>query len=113
MANKMIVAIVSDQDRAPVSDALVREGFRATRLSSSGSFLRAGNSTLILGVKEPDVPKVLGILEEKCKSRQERVPDLWQAELGVGPEPQPHGPLSVTVGGATVFVLDVEQFKKL
>ena len=73
--------------------------------------LRAGNSTFIWGVKESDFPKVLGILEKQCKSRQERVPELWLAEAGM--EPKSPGPLSVTVGGATVFVLDVEQFVKL
>jgi len=110
MAHKLILAIVNDDDRVRLTEALLREGFRATKLSSTGSFLRAGNSTLILGVKDIDVPKVMGILEEQCKSRQELVSELWLAELGL--EPDYHQPLSVNVGGATVFVIDVEQFKK-
>lgn len=111
MTNKMIVAIVNDDDRTRLTKALVREGYSATRLSSTGSFLRAGNTTLLLGVKEQDVQKVMDILEEQCKSRHEVVPELWLAESGL--EPNYPGALSVTVGGATAFVLDVEQFKKL
>jgi len=107
----MIVAIINNDDRAQLTKTLVREGFSATRLSSSGGFLRAGNSTLIMGVRELDVPKVLGIIEEQCSSRQEHVPELWLAEADM--EPQYPCMLSVSVGGATVFVLDVEQFKKL
>jgi len=111
MAYKMIVAIINNEDRNRLTEALVKGGFSATRLASTGSFLRSGNTTLILGVKDQDVPKVMDILEEQCKSRQELVPELWLAESGL--EPQYPAPLSVSVGGATVFVLDVEQFKKL
>lgn len=114
MAYKMVIAVVNNDDRSQLTKALVKEGFSATRLSSTGSFLRAGNSTFMLGVKEKDVPKVMDILEEHCKSRQEPVPDLWLAEFGTEPNyPEYSGSLSVNVGGATVFVIDVEQFRKL
>lgn len=111
MAYKIILAIINNDDKKQLSDALVREGLCATRLSSTGGFLRAGNTTLILGVKESQVSKVLSIFEEQCKSRQEYFPELWLAEYGM--EPDYPGPLCVNVGGATVFVIDVEQFKKL
>jgi len=111
MAQKMIVAIINNSDRTQLTAALVREGFSATRLASTGSFLRAGNTTFLLGVKETDVPKVMAIFEEHCSSWQEPVSPLWLAEAGI--EPVYPGPLSVTVGGATIFVLDVEQFRKL
>ncbi len=111
MAYKMIVAIINNDDRTRLTKALVQGGFSATRLSSTGSFLHAGNTTLLLGVKAQEVQRVMDILEEQCKSRNEVVPELWLAESGL--EPNYPGSLSVNVGGATVFVLDVEQFKKL
>lgn len=111
MAQKMIIAVINNSDRAQLTAALVHEGFTATRLASTGSFLRAGNTTFLLGVKEADVSKVMAIFEEHCSSRQEPVSPLWLAEAGI--EPVFPGPLSVTVGGATVFVIDVDQFRKL
>lgn len=111
MAYKMIVAVISDEDRGQLTDALVARGFSATRLSSTGSFLRKGNTTLLLGVEEQNLPKVLSIIKEQCQSRQQLVPELWLAESGV--EPNFPNRLSVNVGGATVFVIDVDQFLKM
>lgn len=111
MAYKMIVAVINNADRAQLTAALVKDGFTATRLASTGSFLRTGNSTFLLGVNEADVPKVMAIFGAHCSSRQEPVSQLWLAEAGI--EPVYPDSLSVTVGGATVFVLDVDQFKKL
>lgn len=111
MASKMVVAIINDEDRAGLSDALVREGFSATRLSSTGSFLRKGNTTLLLGLEGEDVPKVLDIFREHCQSRQQLVPQLWLAETGM--DPGFTSTLTVNVGGATIFVVDVDQFLKI
>lgn len=111
MASKMVIAIINDEDRGPLSDALVQAGFSATRLSSTGSFLRKGNTTLLLGLAEEDVPQVLSIFKEQCQSRQQLVPQLWLAETGM--EPSYTGTVSVNVGGATVFVVDLEQFIKM
>lgn len=111
MANKMVVAIINDEDWAQLSRALVQDGFSATRLSSTGSFLRRGNTTLLLGLEEEEVPKVLDILKEQCKSRQQLVPQIWLAEAGM--EPFLPSTLSVNVGGATVFVISLEQFLKV
>lgn len=111
MAYKMVVAIINDEDWAQLNRALVREGFSATRLSSTGSFLRRGNTTLLLGLEEKDVTKVLDIFSEQCKSRQQLVPQIWLAEAGM--EPFLPSTLSVNVGGATVFVINLEQLIKI
>lgn len=108
---KMVVAIINDEDWAQLSDALIREGFSATRLSSTGSFLRKGNTTLLLGLEENDIPRALDILREQCQSRQQLIPQFLLAEPGM--EPNILSSLSVNVGGATVFVVDLEQFIKL
>lgn len=111
MAHKMVIAVINDEDWAALSDALVREGFSATRLSSTGSFLRKGNTTLLLGLEEGKVAKVVNILREQCQSRQQLIPQFLLAEPGM--EPNILSSLSVNVGGATVFVVDLEQFLKV
>ncbi|MCE3399510.1 cyclic-di-AMP receptor, partial [Staphylococcus aureus] len=49
---KMIIAIVQDQDSQELSDQLVKNNFRATKLATTGGFLRAGNTTFLCGVND-------------------------------------------------------------
>ena len=70
---KLIIAIVQDEDATKLVSSLMNEGYGVTKLATTGGFLRAGNTTLMIGVPYP---------------------------------------IEVMVGGATVFVLNVDQFKK-
>lgn len=49
---KMIIAIVQDQDSQELADKLVENNFRATKLATTGGFLRAGNTTFLSGVED-------------------------------------------------------------
>ena len=106
---KLIVAIVNGEDAALVLSELTNASFSVTKLSTSGCFLRAGNVTMLIGVEEEKVQDALDIIEEFSSRRKQQVPInstyVGDALLSV--------PIEVTVGGATVFVLDVEQFCKL
>jgi uncharacterized protein YaaQ len=103
---KLILAIVNKDDTHKLMEALVKRGFKATLISSTGGFLREGNSTLIIGAEENKVEEILGILRENCRARKELV-RFWP------PTPEVPGffapPLEVEVGGATVFILNVER----
>jgi uncharacterized protein YaaQ len=108
---KLVVAIVNPEDAGSLVDALLEREFRATRLHSSGGFLKRTNATVLLGVDEEAVEEVLGIIRENCHSRTQLVnpmpPILEPGEFFL-----PY-PLEVEVGGATVFVLPVERFERL
>ena len=108
---KLVVAIVSPEDAGPLVDALLEGEFRATRLHSSGGFLKRTNATVLFGVDDEAVEEVLGIVRENCHSRTQLVnpmpPILEPGEFFL-----PY-PLEVEVGGATVFVLPVERFERL
>ncbi len=108
---KLVVAIVNPEDAGPLVDALLEREFRATRLHSSGGFLKQSNATVLLGVDDEAVEEVLGIIRENCHSRTQLVnpmpPILEPGEFFL-----PY-PLEVEVGGATVFVLPVERFERL
>jgi uncharacterized protein YaaQ len=41
---KLIVAIIRDSDANAVSDTLIAQNFRATRIASTGAFFRQGNT---------------------------------------------------------------------
>jgi uncharacterized protein YaaQ len=108
---KLIVAIVHNEDAGALVDALLDREFRATRLHSSGGFLKQSNATIIVGVDEPQVEEVLGIVRETCTSRTQIVNPMPPI-MEPGEFFMPY-PLEVEVGGATVFVLPVERFERL
>lgn len=87
---KMLIAILNDQDAEAVLKALIESDFRATRIASTGAFLRRGNSTLLIGLDEERVDAALDLIRENAA------------------EPQQEGQRR-----ATVFVLDVARFEQL
>lgn len=105
---KLVIAIVQDKDVAELSKALVDAGFRSTKLTSTGGFLRAGSTTFMIGVEEDSLDILLAVIRENCSKREEIL--MQQSMLGVGLESLLSIPVEVTVGGATVFVLPIEQF---
>ena len=106
----LILAIVSNDDARLVTDETVRAGFRATKLASSGGFLHAGNTTLILGVRDCEVDAALNIIEKYSKKRTQMVsPCSGNFNEGVFTVL----PVEITVGGATCFVLPVDEFRQL
>ncbi len=106
---KLIIAIVHDDDAPRVMEELNNQGFRVTRMCSSGGFLKAGNTTLLTGVDEEGVDKVLSVIESKSKTRKETVNTAMTSGASLG---YMSYPIEVTVGGATVFVVDVDRFVK-
>jgi uncharacterized protein YaaQ len=59
---KLLVFVTEDGAADPTVDALVEQGFRVTRLASTGGFLRKGNTTLLVGVEEANVERVIAIV---------------------------------------------------
>lgn len=106
---KLILAIVSDDDCSEVSSSLTKEKFSVTRLATTGGFLKSGNSTLICGVDDDKVDTVISIISSHSRKRTQIVPSSGTFDIGR------YGsyPIEVQVGGATIFVLDVEQFIKI
>ena len=106
---KLILAIVSNDDSGAVSSALTRGGFSVTKLATTGGFLMAGNMTLLIGTDDEKVDKCIELIASCSKQRKEVVPSTASYGIGVTTA----YPLEVTVGGATVFVTNVERFEKL
>ncbi|OMP66855.1 cyclic-di-AMP receptor [Domibacillus epiphyticus] len=105
---KLIMAIVQDRDRNKLSHALIEQNFRVTKLSSTGGFLKAGNTTFIIGTDDDRLQEALDIIKHNCKSREQAAPPV--SPMGGNVEAYAPYPVEIPVGGATVFVLPVEQF---
>jgi uncharacterized protein YaaQ len=108
---KLIFAIVQDEDADNLTDALVSEGFRITRIGSTGSFLRMGNSSIMVGVEESQVPQVISIIRRVCRRRKQMaVPYSPALEPGLLYMPEN---FEVEVGGAVIFTHNVVRFERL
>ena len=106
---KLLIVITSDVDADVLIVKLVERGYPATKVSSTGGFLRRGSATILSGVDAEDVESVLGIIRSQCQARTEFVP----AQALPFPESiYPTEPVEVRSGGAIVFVVPVERFEK-
>lgn len=106
---KLVLAIVSNDDASNVSAALTKVNFSVTRLATTGGFLRAGNTTLIVGCEDDLTEKAIELIGQESKRRTEIVPSTASYDIGR----YASFPVEVQVGGATIFVIDVAQFIKI
>ncbi|OLO27453.1 hypothetical protein BTR23_20330 [Alkalihalophilus pseudofirmus] len=107
---KLIIAVIQDKDSNRLSEALVKTDYRATKLASTGGFLRAGNTTFLIGTEDTNVDEVLEIIKDNCKSREQLVAPI--SPMGGNADSYVPYPVEVQIGGATVFVLPVDQFEQ-
>ena len=105
---KMILGILNTDDAPVVIQHLNKAGYFVTRLTTSGGFLRAGNATILVGVEDEKVQPVIDIIHQYSRSRKQLMPTTSEAGIGFFPTM----PVEVQVGGATIFVLDVNHFEK-
>ena len=109
MDMKLIIAIVNSDDAPSVLNEIARAGYSATKLATTGGFMRSGNTTLLIGVEEDKVDTVIALIGKRSSSRK---------KVSVSPPSGAEGrimsiPVEITVGGATVFVVDVDKFVRL
>ncbi|MBR2405048.1 MAG: cyclic-di-AMP receptor [Clostridia bacterium] len=107
---KLVLAIVNDEDGNKVLGALSKEGFSVTKLATTGGFLRAGNMTLLSGVEDDQVQTVIDIIKSKSHRRTQITASPMP--MGASASFTPY-PIEVQVGGATIFVIDVDRFEKV
>lgn len=107
---KLLITIVQDQDVSALLETLIENNIRATRLASTGGFLRQGNTTLLIGVDEKQQELVLNLIKKTCKKREQADSGPLLSFTRPGLETNLD---KITVGGATVFSVDVERFEKI
>lgn len=107
---KLILAIVQDQDADRTIKALNEAGHRVTRIATTGGFFSVGNTTLLTGVGDLEVDAVVNILRTTCERRTRLIPagpNIVESAAMMGAF------VEVEVGGATVFVINVEHFEQI
>ena len=107
---KLIMAVIQDKDSNRLANEFIDANIRATKLSSTGGFLKAGNSTFIIGVEDDRVQETLELIKKTCQSRSQYLSSTMSLDMSL--DGQVPYPVEVEVGGATVFVVPVEGFHR-
>lgn len=107
---KLVFAIVHNDDAGSLMNKLRASNYQFTKISSTGGFLREGNSTILIGVEPDKLEDALNLIKANCVTRTQFVnpmpPVMEPGELYLAQ------PVEVQVGGATVFVVNVDRFEK-
>ncbi len=106
---KLIIAVIQNSDAGRLIECLTEKKFGVTKLASTGGFLKSGNTTLMIGVDSDRIEELISLIEKVCRPRKQIVTPF---PGGPGDSYVPF-PIEVSVGGATVFVMNVERFVKI
>ena len=106
---KLVYAIVNNDDSHSVASSLTKQGFQVTKLASTGGFLMAGNTTFLLCAEDDKVDTIIEIIKKHSRKRKQFVPSA--TSYGVGTYTS--FPVEVSIGGATIFVTNIERFEKV
>jgi uncharacterized protein YaaQ len=105
---RLMVAIVQEQDEENAVEKLAKFGFAVTRLASKGGFLRRKNVTLLIGMVPGREETAVQALKLSCRSRVE-----FSNVLPLDPLLPISDPIEIEVGGATVFVFEVDSYDEI
>lgn len=107
---KLAITVIHDRDKNRISESLLKSNFKFTKLASTGGFLREGNVTFLIGVDERRLDELLEVIAENCKTRDQYA-NFVPPDAGAIGVFMP-SPVKVQVGGAVVFVINVERFER-
>ncbi len=108
---KLVLAVIQGKDVEAALSKLTQQKFSATVITSTGGFLRESNTTMLIGVEDERVPALLDLLAQTCRTRSRNVnpmPTLMEPSEFFLPQP-----VEVQVGGANVFVVNIERFERI
>jgi len=103
----LMAAVIQEADMESALASLSKLGFSVARLSSTGGFLSRKNVTLLIGIQTGREEAAVKALQNSCKQRVEFVSSPLQGSAIPTPPPT-----QITVGGATVFMFEVESYEE-
>ncbi len=106
--DRLMAVVIQEQDFENASNALTKLGLSVTRLPSVGGFLGRRNVTLLIGFPRGQEADTVAALNQSCRRRVEHI----AAPLESAAMPLP-APVPVNVGGATIFVFDIERYEEI
>ena len=107
---KLILAIIQAADEADTVQELNKKGFFVTKLSTTGGFLKAKNTTLLIGTDDEKVDSAIEVLKKYAGHRMQLSP-ITGAGMRVF-HPAGANMVEVRAGGCVVFVIDIDKAQK-
>ncbi|WIF95930.1 cyclic-di-AMP receptor [Caminicella sporogenes] len=107
---KLVIAIIHDEDSHELIEKLTEKNYGVTKLASTGGFLKSGNTTLLVGTQKEKVDEVISIIKDVCRTRKEITTTSPMIADNSG---FMSIPIEITIGGATIFVVDIERVEKV
>ena len=109
---KLVYAIVRNDNEDDVVSLLNQNHYSVTRLSTTGGFLKKGNTTLMIGVEDEKVEEVISLIKQECGQHQKLTVNMPYIS-GTAMVNYATMPMTVEVGGATIFVINVDHYEKI
>ena len=109
---KLVYAIVRNDNEDDVVSQLTQHHYRVTRLSTTGGFLKKGNTTLMIGAEDDKVQEVIDVIKQECGQHQKLTVNMPYIS-GTTMVNYATMPMTVDVGGATIFVINVDRYEKI
>lgn len=107
---KLVITVVHDRDKNNISEGLLKSNFKFTKLASTGGFLREGNVTFLIGVEEARLDELIEVIKSSCKTRDQYA-SFVPPDAGAVGVFMP-SPVKVEVGGAIIFVVEVDRYER-
>lgn len=104
---KMVMAVIPRDEAEDVLHALINAGHTATFTESRGGMLRQAQKTLFIAVRAKDLEKILGIICNSCRSPA-HVESAGPGRASLAPYSES---VTTALGGAVVFVWNIERFE--
>ncbi len=108
---KLVYAIIRNDNEDDVMTALMQDHFVVTRLSTTGGFLKKGNTTLMIALEDSEVERCIDLIKAQCGRRQEITVNMPYLS-GNSLMNYTTMPMNVEIGGATIMVVPLERFEK-
>ena len=109
---KFCVVIVPSSDGERLLNRMAAQGFPATRIGSTGGFLKRGSATVFSALAADRVPDLVALLHQEFPEVTERMPAAslpFMDDLDIPSAAM----IDVRVGGAVLFVLPLDRMERV
>lgn len=109
VVNQLVFATVAGSQAGEFTERLTQEGFHVTQIDSRGGILYEATVSLLIGLDRTQLPRFLELIRECCRARRKFIPAHVEALVSEAPVMM----IEAEVGGAMIYVFDVERFEQL
>jgi uncharacterized protein YaaQ len=107
--NQLVLVTVASSQTGALVKQLTADGFYVTQIDSQGGLLYETTVSLLIGLDRTRLPRLLKHIRDCCKTRRQYIPAYAEAPMLEAQSVM----IEAEVGGASIFVFNVERFEQL